>query len=283
MSVPAHPNDDSELYSRNIDVTPELAFQWLEGNTHNRPISQAKVDHFVRLMRAGLWQLSSQGIAFDTSGLLIDGQHRLWAVIEAGVTVRMHVSFNASPKTRWVLDTSPGRSNQDVLNLTGEVGHVNSWHLSTLRSMLAGVSCRTKRLAPIEEAELFSRHREAIDFTLEHLGASAPRGVASAQARAVIARAYYSANRARLAHFADVLSSGVPADESDYGIITLRDFLLGVAGDGRGKPVLRIRYAKTEWALDAFLDGKVPKRLCACEVELFPLPGETTGTESQAA
>jgi hypothetical protein len=283
MLIPTRPDDRHELYTRNIDVSPELAFQWLEGNTHNRPICQAKVEHFVRLMKAGLWQHSSQGIAFDTAGLLIDGQHRLWAVIEANVTVRMLVCYNAPPKTRWVLDVGPGRSDKDIINITGEVGQVNSWHMSTLRSMFAGVSCRTQHLAPIEVAELFSRHREAIDFTLEHLGASAPKGVPSAQSRAVIARAYYSADRGRLAHFADVLSSGVPADESDYGIITLRDFLLGVAGDGRGRSVQRIRYAKTEWALDAFLDGKAPKRLSASEVELFPLPEETQGTESQAA
>jgi hypothetical protein len=117
--------------------------------------------------------------------------------------------------------------------------------------------------------------REAIGFTLEHFGTRAPKGIATAETRAVIARAYYSADRGRLAHFSSVLTSGVPADESDYGILTLRDFLLGTAGDGKGKAVKRIRYAKTEWALDAFLDGKVPKRLLGSNVELFPLPEET--------
>jgi hypothetical protein len=75
----------------------------------------------------------------------------------------------------------------------------------------------------------------------------------------------------------------VPVDETDRGILALRDFLLGTSGDGNGKGVKRIRYAKTEWALDAFLEGRVPKRVCSSDVELFPLPEETKRTESQAA
>lgn len=283
MLVSPHPDDCRELYSRNLDVTPELAFHWLEGNTHNRPLSQAKVEDFARQMKAGRWALSPQGISFDTTGLLMDGQHRLWAVIEANVTIRMHVSFNVPPDCRWVLDTGGRRSNQDVLNLTGEVGQVNSLHLATLRAMIAGLSARPARFAPREEANLFGRHREAIDFTLGHLGARIGKGLGTAYTRAVIARAYYSAERGLLAHFCDVLSSGVTADESDYGIITLRDFLLGLAGDGNGRAVKRLRYAKTEWALDAFLDGRVPKRLFGSDVELFPLPEETKAAESQAA
>jgi hypothetical protein len=283
MFVPTRPDDSNELYTRNIDVTPELAFQWLERNSHNRPISQAKVDFFTREMKAGRWQHSSQGIAFDTAGLLIDGQHRLWAVIEANVTVRMLVCFNSPPKTRWVLDVGPGRSNQDIINIAGEVGQVTRMHMSTLRAMVGAPAFRAARLAPSEEAALLSRHREAIDFTLEHLGTCATKGVATAPALAVIARAYYSADRGRLAHFCDVLRSGVPADETDHGILALRDFLLGTGGEGNGKGVKRIRYAKTEWALDAFLDGRVPKRLLGSDVELFPLPEETKRTESQAA
>jgi hypothetical protein len=283
MISAACPHDDPLPFDRVIDVTPELAFRWLEGNTHNRLVIQATVDRFARDMKAGRWRLSSQGIIFDTTGLLMDGQHRLCAVIEANVTVAMRVFFNEPPENRWVLDTGNRRSNLDILTLTGNVGDVSSKHLATLHSLLAGLSSRRPRLTADEEAQLFRRHREAIDFALEHLSTCLSRGVATCQTRAVIARAYYSADRGRLVHFCDVLRSGVPADETDHGILALRDFLLGTAGAGRGKSAERLRYAKTEWALDAFLEGKVPKRLCGSDAELFPLPEETKGNDSQAA
>jgi hypothetical protein len=241
------------------------------------------VDCFARDMKADRWRPSSQGISFDTAGLLMDGQHRLWAVIEANVTVKMRVFFNEPPENRWVLDTGNRRNNLDVLTLTGEVGDVTKNHLSTLRFLLTGLSSRRPRLTAVEEAQVFRRHREAIGFALEHLGSCLNKGIATSQTWAVIARAYYSADRNRLVHFCDVLRSGVPADASDHGILTLRDFLLGTAGEGNGTSLKRLRYAKTEWALDAFLDGKVPKRLFGSDVELFPLPEETKRTESQAA
>lgn len=60
-----------------VDVTPEMAAKWLEGNVLNRPLKQAHVDRLAREMAAGRWRLTHQGIAFDVSGCLIDGQHRL--------------------------------------------------------------------------------------------------------------------------------------------------------------------------------------------------------------
>jgi len=98
-------SDGKEPYNVVMDITPSQAFAWLEGNTHNRPLDQAHVERLARDMKAGRWRLTHQGIAFDTTGLLVDGQHRLWAVIEADVTVPMRVFFNEPPESRHVLDT----------------------------------------------------------------------------------------------------------------------------------------------------------------------------------
>jgi len=88
-------SDGKEPYNVVMDITPSQAFAWLEGNTHNRPLDQAHVERLARDMKAGRWRLT----------LLVDGQHRLWAVIEADVTVPMRVFFNEPPESRHVLDT----------------------------------------------------------------------------------------------------------------------------------------------------------------------------------
>lgn len=283
MLAPTSPPDLKVPYSVVMEVSPELAFRWLEGNTHNRPLSQALVDCFARDMKAGRWRLTNQGITFDTAGLLIDGQHRLCAVIEANVTISMRIYFNEPPENRWVFDSGQARSNRDILNLAGEMGEVTSLGMATLRGMLAGVTCRPWRLTASEEADLFSIHREAVEFTVEQLGACPHKGLAMRPTRAVVARAYYAADHGRLAHFCDVLGSGLPADETDVGVLTLRDFLMGLATAGRGLSVQRLRYAKTQWALDAFLDGRIPKRLCGSDAELFLLPEESATDGSRPA
>jgi len=74
-----------------VDVTPQLAEQWLLRNYFNRKVSEEMVERFQRAMLAGDWRLTHQGIAFDRHGLVLDGQNRLEAVRRSGKTIRMHV------------------------------------------------------------------------------------------------------------------------------------------------------------------------------------------------
>lgn len=263
-----------EPYSKIMEVDADLAFRWLEGNTHNRSVNQAHVERLAREMQAGRWRLTHQGIAFDTTGLLIDGQHRLWAIVEAKKPIRMRIFFNEPPENRQVLDTGERRSNKDVLKLSGEVGDITLKHLATLRAMLAGRFLTPSRMTPGEEAEVYRRHREAIEFALEHLKSCRFKGVATATVRAVIARAYYSWSRAKLSVFCETLKSGVKYGDDDTAIVLLFQYLIRSSESNKDEQVRRLQYAKTEWALDAYLHGKVPQKLFSLERELFPLPEE---------
>src|SRR5437870_5147015 len=73
---------------REMEVGPELATRWLEGNVHNRKLREDVVARYARDMKAGRWLLTHEPIAFNKNGdTLVDGQHRLWAVVESGATV----------------------------------------------------------------------------------------------------------------------------------------------------------------------------------------------------
>ncbi|GGQ53922.1 hypothetical protein GCM10010195_06630 [Kitasatospora griseola] len=67
----------------------------------------------------GEWKLTHQGIAFDENGALVDGQHRLHAIIEANVSVKMLVVYGLSEDVFPVLDSGKSRSAADALLLTG--------------------------------------------------------------------------------------------------------------------------------------------------------------------
>ncbi len=74
-----------------VDVTPELAASWLDGTEVDRPVQERHVEQLATEMTAGRWQLTHRGIAFDINKKLIDGRHRLLAVIRSGKTVPMLV------------------------------------------------------------------------------------------------------------------------------------------------------------------------------------------------
>jgi hypothetical protein len=99
------------------DVTPELATQWLATNQQNRQPKLNRVSVYATAMREGRWRLTHQGIGFDRSGNLIDGQNRLMAVIEAGVMVRMQVTHGLMREDMMAVDMGAPRSAGDSLTI----------------------------------------------------------------------------------------------------------------------------------------------------------------------
>jgi len=67
-------------------ITPKQAEKYLEKNIeNNRPILDRHVAVLARDMKAGNWVQNGETIKFNGTGALLDGQHRLWACIEAQV------------------------------------------------------------------------------------------------------------------------------------------------------------------------------------------------------
>src|SRR5215470_2655832 len=91
--------------SKVLTVTPRRASEYLERNTLNRPLSRRTVREFAEAMRRGEWRVTHQGIAFDAEGALVDGQHRLAAIVEADLPVELTVFTEVPVGAFDVLDT----------------------------------------------------------------------------------------------------------------------------------------------------------------------------------
>src|SRR5690606_16390953 len=76
---------------RLLTITPALADVMLRYNDANRPLSAATVRKYARQMGEGRWRLTKQPIIFSKSHKLLDGQHRLHACVESGVTIQAWV------------------------------------------------------------------------------------------------------------------------------------------------------------------------------------------------
>ncbi|MFE7193753.1 hypothetical protein [Kitasatospora sp. NPDC057541] len=106
--------------SRIVKVTPEIAEEFLSRASVNRPLDKGQVRTLAEAIIRGEWRLTHQGIAFDKAGELLDGQHRLHAIIEANSPAEMFVVDGLSRDVFPVLDTGKRRSAADTLSSTGE-------------------------------------------------------------------------------------------------------------------------------------------------------------------
>lgn len=111
---PAGPTYDVE------DIDPVAAKELLVGNTHNRSLRWRVVDMYAEDMRAGNWQENGESIKITPDGTVVDGQHRLHAIVDSGTTQRMLVIRNLPMETQTVIDTGAKRTFADVLKLRGE-------------------------------------------------------------------------------------------------------------------------------------------------------------------
>lgn len=102
-----------------IEVTPALAEQWLARNTNNRKLSQAVVQQYAGAMERGEWNLGNAAIAKDPEGNLLDGQHRLHAVVRSGVTIRQMLVEGLAPHTQDSMDSGRKRTLEQQLDRYG--------------------------------------------------------------------------------------------------------------------------------------------------------------------
>lgn len=92
-------------------VTPAMAKKWLEKNhPNNRPIVWGQVESLANDMARDAFTLTHQGVCFDGDGNLIDGQHRLSAVVKSGKSVKMVVCHNDKGAFESAIDRGRPRS-----------------------------------------------------------------------------------------------------------------------------------------------------------------------------
>ncbi|WP_346008614.1 hypothetical protein [Janibacter terrae] len=99
-------------------VSPERATELLRNNSSNRPINRRRVDLLAAAIRDAQWKLTHQGVALLPDGQLLDGQHRLLAIQQAGQTVPLMVT-TLDEDVFDVIDTGRPRGPRDVLALAG--------------------------------------------------------------------------------------------------------------------------------------------------------------------
>jgi hypothetical protein len=103
-----------------VTITPEVAADLLEHNTYNRPLSQNHVERIARQITEGKWKFNGDTIKVAVGGDVLDGQHRLWAVIEAKKPIDTIIVHGVEREAFATIDTVRRmRTGSDVLALNG--------------------------------------------------------------------------------------------------------------------------------------------------------------------
>lgn len=108
-------------------VTPAMAAVMLERNQdetyRNRPLRQSRLKRYVRAMQRG-WHLTGETIVFSNDGVLLNGQSRLSACIEAGVGFKTFVAFGVDRESFKFMDGSgSSRTPADIFAIDGVLNY----------------------------------------------------------------------------------------------------------------------------------------------------------------
>jgi len=103
-----------------MTITPEWAEKTLaDKNAGNRPMNKRHVESLAKEMKKGNWKVNGDTICMNGTKL-IDGQHRLAAVVLSEVTIQSFVVEGLSSDVFDTKDVGKRRSAGDTLGVRGE-------------------------------------------------------------------------------------------------------------------------------------------------------------------
>lgn len=100
-------------------VTPEIAQIYLAHSEGNRSMRREKISSYARDMSAGNWTANGEPIIFSLTGVLLDGHHRLNAVVKSGSSIQTLVVRGVPQESAKTIDMGASRTAADALSFYG--------------------------------------------------------------------------------------------------------------------------------------------------------------------
>jgi len=101
-------------------VTPSYAKELLERNTNNRRVNDVTLNRYYRDIIENKWKEDTgECIKISKSKRILDGQHRLMAIVKANKSIYLHIIEDLDDSVFDVIDTGKSRSSTDTFKVKG--------------------------------------------------------------------------------------------------------------------------------------------------------------------
>ena len=240
-------------------ITPKKAKMMLANNHINRPISHITVEAYARDIENGKWtEETATAIALSKDGVLLDGQHRLSAIVKAGIPIHSWICTECDVDGTY--DNNRRRTIRDQINIKRSdlpTEMRNNAFLAMVKVLAVGYGARIT----IGDTEQY------IDEHYDDLKAFCDLGMFKAtKAKISITPVYFSLYMAfvkgvdgeKISRFMEVLRIGMSECPEEYPIIAYRNYLLDVSGSLK---VTNDEVKKCQGALKKYITGSCLKRL----------------------
>jgi hypothetical protein len=252
------------------EISPEIAEEYLSKSEGNRKLNKYRVAMYIRDLQKGNWGIGDT-IKFDVNGILIDGHHRLTAVLQSGITARFLVTTGLPPESRSFINLATPWKLSEISKVAGHA--FSQQHFAVAKILEFGLNggvqnTRKSSTSYTENLTLVQKYAPALTFAIKHC---VGKKYAPAPVMAVVARAFYSQDTNRLIQFVDVLSSGIPISaKEDTAAIRLRNFIINSREAGHMMDRAEL-YKRANRAVWCFCKRKPVGRLAPSAYEMFPL------------
>jgi hypothetical protein len=257
------------MYMKVMTITPQEALLWLGTKNHrNRPVSESTVERYTQEIKAGRWKVNGQSISFGKSGNLLNGQHRLKAIIAANKAIESVVVYGVDDDTFDTIDDGNKRSLADVFAVKQEykpmllsAGVRFLWVYATGQIETRDLRRGTIATKPLLEKTL-DKHPGLRQSTKFYSMLKARPGGLLIPAGMAIGLHYLFAlvDEKKADEFFNLLQSGVGLNEA-HPILSLRARLIAGQKEASTKltPAAIYFYVVTTW--NAFVDNEPLRRL----------------------
>lgn len=245
-------------------LTPDAARRLLANNTHNRPLRSKLVSKLAKIIDEKRWKFNGASIVVDKKGRLLDGQHRLHAIVRADKSVRTVLVTGVNPAAFDTIDQGAKRTGSDIFNLCGVRN-------ASVVAAAINIICQNRRNIPegssaghasaemderIKMFDLLPTFEDDVAYVVRY-----SKELSGIVSLSMMAGMYYlfkeksvPAARAFLAE----LAHGKSKDDSPPAILRQQMIALSEEDYRIGRQA-RAAYLKVAW--NAFVSGEAPSRI----------------------
>lgn len=105
-------------------ITPDRAREFLKTNSKNRPIVKSNLKGLVDIIKMGKWVMNGDAIRVSGENILIDGQHRLQAIVDTGISCECLVVYGLKSDVFKTIDIGAARTLSHTLAVSGAKNNV---------------------------------------------------------------------------------------------------------------------------------------------------------------